>query len=110
MKMKNKDIEVWERKTDYLATLFVYKYFGEDADYYWIGDDIGGVIEVNDYYFDLDRMREALKYGATKKKLFAYYDLELEMGMKKKFKEKSITEMIGVNFRNYLKMKNEIDK
>lgn len=88
----------WEAETDKLAQLFVKKYFGE-ADYYWIGNEIGGVIEVADYFFSLDRMVEALRYRASAKKLFAYYDLENE-------KMFEIPESKpDVNFRTYLKMK-----
>ncbi len=92
----------WENATNDLAFEFKDKYFGKDCtDIWWIGNETGGVLTINDYYFNLDRIVEAMRYKATKKKLFGYYDLEIKAGYKKS--NKSITEIIGINFRNYLK-------
>lgn len=97
-RVKSNPLHDWEIETNRLTDIFVKKYF-KDADWYWIGDDIGGVIEVNDYFFGFDRIREALKYKASAKKLFAYYDLESE-------KMFEIPESKpDVNFRTFLRMK-----
>lgn len=105
MNTHKKMLEAWEVETNILAHEFARKYFGKCSDIWWIAEQVGGVLVVNDYYFNLDRILDALHYKATRKQLFDYYELELEVGMKKKFKEKSVTEMIGYNFKNYLKMK-----
>lgn len=87
----NNQLQAWELETNKLTEIFVKKYF-KDADWYWIGKDIGGVIEVNNFFFNFDRIREALKYKASAKKLFAYYDLEVE-------------DKTDISFYAYLKMK-----
>jgi len=95
-----KKLESWEKATNDITALFIRKYFCSirDAEHYWIADQIGGVLYVNDYFFNLDRIIEAIKYDASSEDLFAYYDLELE-------KRHGLTNGPGVNFKNYLKMK-----
>lgn len=63
----------WEQYTQRLTEFFVSYYFG-DADWYWIGDEIGGTIEVNDYYFDINDIVDFLRYNYSKKKMFDYMD------------------------------------
>ena len=90
----------WEKVTWELGNYFVERYFGDDAsDVYWIGNDIGDVLAINDYFFSLDFIREAIKYNATTKQLFDFYDLKLEFDTKNKPME--------INFRNFIK-KDEI--
>lgn len=108
MKTQKELISEWEYNTDALAEEFARKYFGRDNENWWVGGEVGSVLCVNDHFFNLDRIVEALKYRATITQLFMYYELELEAGMKKPYKEKSITEILGCNFKNYLKLKNEI--
>lgn len=93
--MKNKQLENWEKATQELTSLFLKKYFDNPTDYYFVADDIGGVLYVNDYFFNLDRIVEAIKYKATEKQLFDFYDLEIETLTKGK--------EMDINFRNYIK-------
>ena len=60
-----------------LTDVFVKKHFGDDADYYWIADDIGGVLQVNDYFFNLEHIMDFTRYSYTSKQLFEYYDYTL---------------------------------
>lgn len=101
---ENKAINRWEKATNELVDIFVDYYFGKEnePEVWWVADDIGGVLFVNDYFFDLNRIREALMYKASKRKLFDFYDYELNWHMNKKNKG----EPVCPNFRNYLKMKN----
>lgn len=92
------DILNWEKETHALAIKFTHKYFGKDSDFYWIADEVGGVLQVNDYFFDLNRIVDAIKYSAAKKKLFAFYDLELDMAEKNR--------PMDIKFKNYLKLIN----
>jgi len=85
----------WERATNNLVAMFIELYFDEDTDFYWIADEIGGVLNVNDYFFNLDTITDALRYDATSDALFRYYDLDLDASMK--------GEKVGVNFKNYIK-------
>lgn len=121
--MKNKLIKDWNIATNKITSLFINKYFGDceiswiknynfaedgfefqgsdgaedgiDLRGYWIGNDIGGVLEISDYYFSFDRMKEALELNATEKQLFDYYDLEVEGKP-------------DMNFKNYVKYFSEV--
>lgn len=100
MKSQNKILENWEKATNELLQQFLDKYFNEkdyEPDWYWISDLIGETLAVNDYFFNLDRIVEAIRYNASKKKLFDFYDLELDYAMKNKPME--------INFYHYLKRK-----
>ena len=96
-----KELEKFDNATDALAKKFVDKYFGKDYiyddDYYWVGsqDQDREVLAVGDYFFNLEMIVDALRYKATEKQLFDYYDMELELGMKE--------EEIEVNFKNFVK-------
>lgn len=95
LKVKNV-LKQWEKSTQELTDYFVKKYFDNVAsDVYWISDEIGGCLAINDYFFSLDRIVEAIKYRATKKELFDFCDLEL--------KHLSDGKQININFRNYLR-------
>jgi hypothetical protein len=83
-----------DKAIDDLAERFVAKYFGTD-DYFWISGDHTGVLSVNDYFFDLNRVYEAIKFNCPKKKFFDYYDLELDRHEK--------NEPMNTNFENYIK-------
>lgn len=88
----------WEIATQSLAINFVHRYFGKDtSDVYWVADDIGIVLVVNDYFFNLDRIIDALKYNASSEKLFDFYQIELDCHTDEKD--------MPYNFRNFLKIK-----
>jgi hypothetical protein len=100
MKPQNKVLENWEKATNELLKQFLDKYFNEEdyePDWYWISNAIGETVEINDYFFNLDRIVEAIRYNASKKKLFDFYDLELDYAMNHKPME--------INFYHYLKRK-----
>jgi len=73
----------WEQYTQRLTQFFILFYFGE-ADWYWIGDEIGGTIEVNDYFFDTNDMVNFIRYKYSKKKMFAYMDELAENNFERK--------------------------
>ena len=104
-KMKQpKVLTEWEKATEKLTRLFLERYFGDepsDWEYYWVAGEIGRVLYINDSFFDLDRIVEAIKYKATPEQLFDYQELEIDLARKNKKPE--------VNFRNYLKL-NEAKK
>ena len=85
----------WEYQTELLAGVFILKYFGKGTDNYWIGDDRSGVLCVNDYFFSLERVIQALRYSATKKQLFDYYGMETNATDKKP---------IRISFKNFVKI------
>jgi len=61
-----------------LADTFVRKYFGKEATYSWIADEVGGVIEVADRFFSVTDIADFLRYKYSTKMLFEYYDRDLE--------------------------------
>lgn len=91
-----KQLIQWEKATNDLVVIFIKKYFGDMAsDIFWVADEVGGILCVNDYFFNLDRIINAIKYNASVKKLFEYQDKELEFAMKNK--------EMKINFENYIK-------
>ena len=81
--MKLMGLQMWEEATESLKNLFVDKYFGKDAsDVDWVAQDIGGVLYVNDYFFDLSDIVDFIKYNYSPKKMFEYYDQRLQHQMK----------------------------
>jgi len=82
--MTKKDIElgVYEVACDGLAKYFVERYFGKDAEYYWIAGHLGGTIEVADRFFDISEIAEFIRNKYSAKMLFAYYDKKLDADMK----------------------------
>ena len=96
----NKQLQLWEEATLELSLHFVERYFGDDiTDMFWISDIIGDILVVNDYFFSLDFITNAIRYNATSRQLFDFYDLKLEFDTKNKPME--------INFRNFIK-KDEI--
>ena len=72
-------IKQWEKASDDLAKYFVKKYFGKDAsETYWIANDIGGCMVVNDYFFAMENMVDYLRYKYSVEDMFAHYDYDLE--------------------------------
>ena len=66
-----------------VADTFTRKYF-KGASYYWIGLEVGGVIEVADRFFSVSDMVDFLRYKYTSKMMFRYYDEKLDADMKGK--------------------------
>jgi len=69
----NQFLKSWEYATERMANHFMSKYF-KDPDYYWIGDKIGEVLSVNDYFFDLNDIADFLRYNYSIDQMFAYED------------------------------------
>ncbi len=90
---KPKVLEAWEKATLELVDAFVKKYYGENAsDVYWIGDEIGGILVVNDQYWNINNVVDALRWNCSKERLFKWYELFIES-----------RESPCVNLRNYAK-------
>jgi 3-hydroxy-3-methylglutaryl CoA synthase len=90
---KNEFLKEWERATENLAQYFIARYFGDGADTYWVADEIGGVLYINDYFFSLSDMVDFIRYGYSKDKMFEYYDYRLE------------NPNLRINIKNYLRLK-----
>lgn len=75
-------IKNWEIATQAIADEFVRKYYGDDvSEMFWVGDEIGDVLVVNDQFWNVNNMLEAFKYKCSKKRLFEWWDLLVAAGM-----------------------------
>lgn len=62
---------------NWIAREFSMKYFGEiefGMEDNWVAGDVGGVIMISDYFFDMENMVRALADKVSKKSLFEWYD------------------------------------
>ena len=97
MKDFNIAIEEYNAICDRIVQIFVNKYF-EDGDVkaFWIADDIGGVICINDYFFSMSDMLEYMKYKYTYLNMFEHADYCLDCAYKN---------ISPTNIKNYKKLK-----
>ena len=58
---------------DRYASAFSLKYFG-GCDYYWVGDEVGGVAEMCDYFIDYCDMRYCIDNSVIGDELFSWMD------------------------------------
>ena len=93
----NKYLKNYYNSVEELTKHFCKKYFKGVYEYDvndWAGCNIGGVICINDYYFDFKNIVIAIKYKATEKELFGFYDESYE---------KHIAGENCISFEQYLK-------
>lgn len=93
----NKYLKNYYNAVEELTKHFCNKYFKGVYEYDvndWAGGEIGGVICINDYWFNLNHIVVAFTYKATKKELFGYYDFSYE---------KHIAGENCISFKRYLK-------
>jgi len=103
-------IENWREATERVADAFVEKYFPDNPRYeddgtpnldiYWVGDDIGGVFDISDMFFGVDRMIEALDLNATFDQLYDYYHEAMEHGRDDPGK-KEVREFVAMMEKTY---------
>ena len=80
----NKLVKKWEFSTNEVLKSFLIKYFElEDGelyknDYFWVGNEIGGVCNFGDYYINFTDMVFCLANDVPIKKFFEWYDWCLE--------------------------------
>jgi len=94
--MKTKYLTDWEKATDNLAKYFTARYFGKDAEAYWIADDIGGCYQIADYFFNTEHMVDYIRYGYSKDLMFKHCDYALRCAEKNKH---------PINIKTYKKLK-----
>ena len=89
--MKEK-LQRWTNETKELGDLFALHYFSRDAEVWWVAEDIGGVLHINDYFFNLRDIVEFMRYRYSKNKMFEYYDYLLKCNEDK---------VLPINIKNY---------
>lgn len=91
-----KVLDKWREATENLTKVFTKRYFPNERygkDTFWVGDEIGDIYFVSDMFFDVDRMRRALEFGATFEHLNNFHQIEME----------AYPESPGINFENFVK-------
>ena len=74
-----KQIEKWENQTIKITNQFLLDYFDDNKpDYFYVGDEIGGVFNYGDYYFHFSTILICYKLDVKKKQLFEWYYFCLE--------------------------------
>ena len=91
-----KTLDNYFKSCEEVKKAFVKKYFDCPTDIYWIADKIGEVLAVNDYFFDMRFMITALLFNVSGKKMFRFYDYDLQERQ---------TGKSPMNFENWLKLK-----
>lgn len=77
-------IQYYESCCLQILDAFLYKYFVDedtnlgDIDYSWVGDKIGDVLNVGDYWLDMENMVDALRLNIPKEVFFAWYENYME--------------------------------
>ena len=77
MNIKNEILE-WENLTNKLTSRFLYDYFDDlDPDYWWVANDVGGVLNYGDYFFSFDTILTCYKLDITFEQFISWYDFSL---------------------------------
>jgi len=77
-------LKAYEKAANNLARAFVEKYYGDAADFddpdtcWWVADHAGGVIAVNDYFWSMGDIHEAMRLDAPVDKLFKWYEHRMD--------------------------------
>jgi hypothetical protein len=88
-------IERWEDVVNEISVYFAGKYFPKDAEMWWVSEEVGSVMFINDYFFNPQDMIDFLRYRYSVSKMFEYYWYALKT-----------TEEGGspINIKNYKKL------
>lgn len=80
----NKHLLDWHEATQDLVEHFIATYFvdkdmpREELEVYWVADEIGGVLVIGDYFFDMYTITTAIRVSCPEKNLFEWYDYTIE--------------------------------
>lgn len=98
--IKSEFLKEYERACDNFSQYFAAKYFGKDYgdfDMWWVAEEIGGVLHINDYFFNMDDMVAYVKYGYSKEKMFQHYEWAME--------QVRLSKVPNINIKNWIKSK-----
>ena len=78
MNIKNEILE-WENLTNKLTSRFLYDYFDDvNPDYWWVSNDVGGILNYGDYFFSFDTILTCYKLDITFEQFINWYDFCLD--------------------------------
>ena len=81
----NKQLQQLEKEIDNFAHYFTERYFDcEEPEVWWVSDEVGSCLYVNDYFFDVNFMMDFIRYDYSEKEMFEYYNKKLDAGMEDK--------------------------
>ena len=95
----------YERACNKLLAAFIEKYYCdeetsiEDIDYFWIGDNIGGVASIGDNFWGIENLVDAMRYKPSEGVLFDWYYYQLDCYHEDK--------PVGINMKNYITLHKE---
>ena len=76
--MKNKalnNIVEWKKLSNRIVEQFLYHYFDDlDPDYWWVGDEEGGILNYGDYFFSFDTILTCYKLDISFEQFISWYD------------------------------------
>ena len=79
--MKSKvlyNIDEWKKLSNRIAEQFLYDYFDDlDPDYWWVSNDVGGILNYGDYFFSFDTILTCYKLDISFEQLINWYDFSL---------------------------------
>ncbi|MBI4650221.1 hypothetical protein HY745_02840 [Candidatus Desantisbacteria bacterium] len=78
-----------------MQKMFLKKYYCSNPKWYWVADQIGGILYVNDNFYSMENIVNCLKLNVTAKDLFAWYTNSVDEAMKGG----------SINLVNWLKLK-----
>ena len=76
MKSKALDnIVEWKKLSNRIAEQFLYHYFDDlDPDYWWVSNDVGGILNYGDYFFSFDTILTCYKLDISFEQFISWYD------------------------------------
>jgi len=77
-----KQINKWKLLTEDIVDIWIREYFeissDEDVDFYWIGDEVGGIFEFADYFISFVDVLNCYKLKITKEQFFLWNEYILD--------------------------------
>ena len=76
--MKSKVLEnivEWKKLSNKITEQFLYDYFDDlDPDYWWVSNDVGGILNYGDYFFSFDTILTCYKLDISFEQFISWYD------------------------------------
>ena len=68
-------IDEWKKLSNKIAEQFLYHYFDDlDPDYWWVSNDVGGILNYGDYFFSFDTILTCYKLDISFEQFISWYD------------------------------------
>ena len=97
-------LRLWEKATEKLLQEFIRVYYldeditMDDIEYWWVAEEIGGVVFINDEHWSLQNITDAFRYNPTREQLWRWHWDSIDAAMGKQ---------AFPNLKNWLKLNKE---